>query len=404
MAMIFMGCKNNMQLNEHLRRIAIASQGLQSEVKAHDDLLATKKAIKHLGYVQIDTLSVVERAHHHVLWSRVPSYQPDYLNQLVKQQSIFEYWFHAAAYLPMDDYRFALIKMNSIRNGESPYHQNTNPKLEREVLSRIKSEGPMRLRTLDNKGGGGGSGSGSWWSYGPVKRTVEHLFMRGDLMVTQRYGMEKEYDLAERCLPSELNTRVPTTSEFAEYLFNTTKRAHGVFNWKQLVHLRKGPALREQMRQILLDHVQTGDIKVIKQETGGDLYVASQLLEQTTSPNKLLKILSPFDNLVIHRERLKELFNFDYKIECYVTANKRQYGYFCLPILYGDKLVARLDCKAHRAEKRLEVISLHLENVVFNERAFFNALLAELENFAHFNGCVTLSLDAIGEHALKWQA
>lgn len=402
MAMIFMGCKNNMQLNEHLRRIAIASQGLQSEVKAHDDLLATKKAIKHLGYVQIDTLSVVERAHHHVMWSRVPSYQPDYLNQLVKQQSIFEYWFHAAAYLPMDDYRFALIKMNSIRNGESPYHQNINPRLEREVLSRIKSEGPMRLRTLDNKGGGGGSGS--WWSYGPVKRTVEHLFMRGDLMVTQRYGMEKEYDLAERCLPSELNTRVPTTSEFAEYLFNTTKRAHGVFNWKQLVHLRKGPALREQMRQILLDHVQTGDIKVIKQETGGDLYVESQLLEQTTSPNKLLKILSPFDNLVIHRERLKELFNFDYKIECYVTANKRQYGYFCLPILYGDKLVARLDCKAHRAEKRLEVISLHLENVVFNERVFFNALLAELENFAHFNGCVTLSLDAIGEHALKWQA
>lgn len=402
MAMIFMGCKNNMQLNEHLRRIAIASQGLQSEVKAHDDLLATKKAIKHLGYVQIDTLSVVERAHHHVMWSRVPSYQPDYLNQLVKQQSIFEYWFHAAAYLPMDDYRFALIKMNSIRNGESPYHQNINPRLEREVLSRIKSEGPMRLRTLDNKGGGGGSGS--WWSYGPVKRTVEHLFMRGDLMVTQRHGMEKEYDLAERCLPSELNTRVPTTSEFAEYLFNTTKRAHGVFNWKQLVHLRKGPALREQMRQILLDHVQTGDIKVIKQETGGDLYVESQLLEQTTSPNKLLKILSPFDNLVIHRERLKELFNFDYKIECYVTANKRQYGYFCLPILYGDKLVARLDCKAHRAEKRLEVISLHLENVVFNERVFFNALLAELENFAHFNGCVTLSLDAIGEHALKWQA
>ncbi|WP_462151074.1 winged helix-turn-helix domain-containing protein [Pseudoalteromonas xiamenensis] len=401
MAMIFMGCKNNMQLKEHLRRIAIASQGLQSEVKAHDDLLATKKAIKHLGYVQIDTLSVVERAHHHVLWSRVPSYQPDYLNQLVKQQSIFEYWFHAAAYLPMDDYRFALIKMNSIRNGESPYHQNINPRLEREVLSRIKSEGPMRLRTLDNKGGGG---SGSWWSYGPMKRTVEHLFMRGDLMVTQRYGMEKEYDLAERCLPSELNTRVPTTSEFAEYLFNTTKRAHGVFNWKQLVHLRKGPALREQMRQIILDHVQTSDIKVIKQETGGDLYVESQLLEQTTSPNKLLKILSPFDNLVIHRERLKELFNFDYKIECYVTANKRQYGYFCLPILYGDKLVARLDCKAHRAEKRLEVISLHLENVVFNERAFFNALLAELENFAHFNGCVTLSLDAIGEHALKWQA
>ncbi|WMN59566.1 winged helix DNA-binding domain-containing protein [Pseudoalteromonas xiamenensis] len=391
-----------MELLEQLRGIAIASQGLQSEVKAHDDLLATKQAIKHLGYVQIDTLSVVERAHHHVLWSRVPSYQPDYLNQLVKQQSIFEYWFHAAAYLPMDDYRFALVKMNSIRNGESPYHQKTNPKLEHEVLSRIKSEGPMRLRTLDNQGGGGGSGS--WWNYGPVKRTIEQLFMRGELMVTQRHGMEKEYDLAERCLPSELNTRVPTISEFAEYLFNTTKRAHGVFNWKQLVHLRKGQSLREQMRQLLLDHVQTGDIKVIKQEKGGDLYVESQLLEQTTSPNKLLKILSPFDNLVIHRERLKALFNFDYKIECYVTANKRQYGYFCLPILFGDKLVARLDCKAHRAEKRLEVISLHLENVVFNEQAFFSALLEELEKFAHFNGCVTLSLDAIGEHALKWHA
>jgi uncharacterized protein YcaQ len=108
-----------------------------------------------------------------------------------------------------------------------------------------------------------------------------------------------------------------------------------------------------------------------------------------------VKVLSPFDNLVIHRERLSSLFKFDYRIECYVAAPKRQFGYFCLPVLYGDSLVARVDCKAHRGEQRLEVLSLHLEDGALDEDQFFPALGQELQRFAEFNKCPTLDARAI---------
>lgn len=382
---------------EQLRRITLAKQGLLSEVEPTDGLQASKLVIEHLGYVQIDTLSVVERAHNHVLWSRVPNYNPDYLNQLITEQSIFEYWYHAAAYLPMQDYRFALIQMNSIRNGESRYFQSTQTKMMKDVLAQVKFEGPLRLRDIDKKGGS----KGSWWSYGPGKRAVEHLFMRGELMVCKRNGMEKVYDLPERCLPSGLNMSTPSLYEYAEYLFNTTKRAHGVFNWKQLVHLRPGKPLRETMRQLLNDHIQAGDITVVKHGKGKELYVDTQTFEQPIKCKNLVKILSPFDNLVIHRERLNELFGFDYKIECYVAQDKRKYGYFCLPILFGDQLVGRIDCKAHRSEQRFEVLSLHLEDLAFDRQEFFSLLIKELEKFAGFNGCPILDKKVVDKSYRK---
>jgi uncharacterized protein len=118
--------------------------------------------------------------------------------------------------------------------------------------------------------------------------------------------------------------------------------------------------------------------------------------EQASPVEPEVKVLSPFDNLVIHRERLSSLFKFDYRIECYVAAPKRQFGYFCLPVLHGDSLVARVDCKAHRSEQRLEVLSLHLEDGALDEDQFFPALGQELQRFAEFNKCPTLDARVIG--------
>jgi len=383
---------------ESLRRLALSHQGLISPASFGTGLSGTRHAIEHLGYVQIDTISVVERAHHHILWSRVPDYQQSHLNQLVKQQHIFEYWFHAASYLPMQDYRYALPHMTSIRNGEHRYFNRGDQAFMNEILARAKAEGSIRLRNIEQ---GNKQNSGGWWNSSLARRSIEQLFMQGDLMISERNGMEKVYQLTEYCIPSHLNLSVPTLEEYARYLFNTTLRAHGVFAWKQLLHLKVGQKIREAMRDIVNEQLDAGVITTLAQLGSSDkesqnLYIQTDALEQIPNIELKVKILSPFDNLVIHRDRLNTLFKFDYRLECYVTPPKRVFGYFCLPILYGDQIVGRIDCKAHRAKNQFEVISLHLDpqhlnHTIADPAHFFNALNTEIHHFAQFNQCININ-------------
>ncbi len=383
---------------ESLRRLALSHQGLISPASFGTGLSGTRHAIEHLGYIQIDTISVVERAHHHILWSRVPDYQQSHLNQLVKQQHIFEYWFHAASYLPMQDYRYALPHMTSIRNGEHRYFNRGDQAFMNEILARAKAEGSIRLRNIEQ---GNKQNSGGWWNSSLARRSIEQLFMQGDLMISERNGMEKVYQLTEYCIPSHLDLSVPTLEEYARYLFNTTLRAHGVFAWKQLLHLKVGQKIREAMRDIVNEQLDAGVITTLAQLGSSDkesqnLYIQTDALEQIPNIELKVKILSPFDNLVIHRDRLNTLFKFDYRLECYVTPPKRVFGYFCLPILYGDQIIGRIDCKAHRAKNQFEVISLHLEQQHLNHTIadpahFFNALNTEIHHFAQFNQCININ-------------
>lgn len=379
-------------MSQPLRHLALSNQGLTSQPQFGTGLSGTRSAIEHLGYVQIDTISVVERAHHHVLWSRVPGYDPTHLNQLIREQHIFEYWYHAASYLPMRDYRYALPRMMSVRNGENRYYKSVDEHLMNEILARVSAEGPLRVRDIDK---GENKGKGNWWNWGPGRRALDKLFMQGDLMICERNGMEKVYDLAERCLPKGIDRSMPTLSEYAAYLFDTTLRAHGVFTWKQLLHLRTGNPLRNAMREVLDARIEAGVVRALDNAKVPTAYVDIQALEQAPTISHTLKILSPFDNVVIHRDRLSSLFEFDYRIECYVTASKRIYGYFCLPILYGDKFVGRIDCKAHRAHQRFEVLSLHLEEGPLDREQFFLALSDELQRFADFNRCPQLDARVI---------
>ena len=374
------------------RRLALSKQGLASQQQFGSGLSGTRSAIEHLGYVQIDTLSVVERAHHHVLWSRVPGYDPTHLNQLVSEQHIFEYWYHAASYLPMRDYRYALPHMASIRNGENRYYTNVDEHLMNEILARVSAEGALRLRDFDK----GSKENGKWWNCRPGRRALDKLFMQGDLMVCGRNGMEKVYDLSERCLPDSIDLSVPTLSEYAAYLFDTTLRAHGVFTWKQLLHLKTGKLLRDAMRKVLDERIETGVVRALGNADAPTLYVDIKALEQVLEiDTATVKVLSPFDNVVIHRDRLSTLFGFDYRIECYVSAPKRVFGYFCLPILYGGKFVGRIDCKAHRADRRFEVLSLNLEDGSFNQDQFFSVLNHELQRLADFNKCPLLDASVV---------
>lgn len=285
---------------ESLRRLALSHQGLISPASFGTGLSGTRHAIEHLGYVQIDTISVVERAHHHILWSRVPDYQQSHLNQLVKQQHIFEYWFHAASYLPMQDYRYALPHMTSIRNGEHRYFNRGDQAFMNEILARAKAEGSIRLRNIEQ---GNKQNSGGWWNSSLARRSIEQLFMQGDLMISERNGMEKVYQLTEYCIPSHLDLSVPTLEEYARYLFNTSLRAHGVFAWKQLLHLKVGQKIREAMRDIVNEQLDAGVITTLAQFGNSDkesqnLYIKTDALEQIPNIELKVKILSPFDNLV----------------------------------------------------------------------------------------------------------
>jgi uncharacterized protein YcaQ len=370
-----------MSLAAKLRRIALHQQGLLRNESFGRGKGAVLRAIEQIGYVQIDTISVVERAHHHVLGSRVANYRPAMLEQLVRERKLFEYWFHAAAWLPMTDYRFSLPRMHQL-NGERHWFKGSNSRLMHEILARIAIEGPLRARDLEDSR----ERNSGWWDWKPAKQALEQLFMQGELMVSARKGFQKVYDLPERVLPDWVDTRMPTLDEFAAHLIDTSLRAHGFVTLVSVTYLRKGQALREAVKRQLQARIEEG--LLIEQPLGKscNVYIDPERLE-TQAPRSIaqVRILSPFDNLVIQRQRCREVFEFDYQIECYVPRPLRQFGYFCLPLQYRDHLVGRIDCKAHRAQARLEVKSVHIEKPVGED--FPELLSAALKSFASFNGC-----------------
>jgi uncharacterized protein YcaQ len=207
-------------------------------------------------------------------------------------------------------------------------------------------------------------------------------------MVCERQGMEKVYDLAERVLPSGLDLRTPTVDESAHYLLDTAVRAHGVVTWAQLLHLKTGQAIRDAMRRALDERLADRSLVPLPGATLPDAYVDAAALDRTApTASRAVRLLSPFDNVVIHRERLSGLFGLDYRLECYTPAPKRVYGYFCLPILFGDRFVGRVDCKAHRRERRFELLSVHVEDPLPDRDEFLPAFNEALQALAGFCGC-----------------
>lgn len=373
---------------ELLRRLVLARQGLNRNNAFGRGREAVLRALTQLGYVQIDTISVVARAHHHVLRSRVDNYQPAMLDALVARRSVFEYWFHAAAFLPMADYRFALPRMTEIRSGvRKHWGGRRDRKMEQAVLDRIAAEGPLAAKDFEGAGHGGG-----WWDWKPAKRALEILFMQGDLMVSERSGFQKRYDLRERVLPDHIDTRMPTTAEYAAHLFDHSLRNFAAVTIPEATYLRRSAPLRGALQELIEERAAGGELVKTTLAAGYQTFIDCAALE-TRMPGrgKSVRILSPFDNLVIQRKRTRALFEFDYLIECYVPAPKRQYGYFCLPLLWGDQFIGRMDCKIHRQRGQLEIRSLHLEPDTPVE-PWADAFREALENYLAFNSANALKL------------
>ena len=373
------------------RRLAVsASIGTALREKGRPATLST---VKRLGYLQIDTISVIERAHHHILSSRQKDYAPEFLNELLaKDKTVFEYWAHAASYMPMEDYRFFLPKMDAYKQAPTAKWQKERlasaKPLFKKILKRISKEGPLGSKDFEHVKNKGSEG---WWNWKPAKAALDLLYLRGELMVTARRNFQRIYDLSERVLPEGLDTRKPEPEECAAYQIKRALRASGIARETEISRYIQA-CDRKVLKTVLNEQAKSGElIEVAVKGIEGEVYYAFadtlDTFKKRKSSKRVVRIMSPFDNLVIQRDRMSLLFDFDYTIECYVPEPKRKYGYFVCPILWGDELVARIDMKADRKTKTLIVKNLHYEIVLKNKKGFEAALTEALETFAEFNGC-----------------
>ena len=375
-----------------LRRIALAAQGLLDEQPFGVGQAGAYEAINQIGYVQIDSISVVQRAHHHILHSRVPNYSPDMLTSMLHNKAIFEYWAHAAAFLPIEDFRFSLLYKHAIKSGQTHWYKNSDRKLMDELLARIRIDGPLRSRDIKSNT----SKSNGWWDWKPAKKAVEQLYMEGDLMVSTREGFEKVYDLTERVLPADVNLQMPSMAEFAAHILDQQLRCHGLVSIKGLTYLRRNTKLKEVIKTLVNTRIQQGLLEQLQCSNGESYFLPTGVFEQAQiRVSEQLKVLSPFDNSVIQRDRLKSLFQFDYRLECYVPEAKRQYGYFCLPLLFGDVFIGRMDCKVHRKTADLEIKSLHLAADEVDISLVITAFGDAIIKFLAFQQCTSVTLTQV---------
>ena len=365
-----------------LRQLALRHQGLAGARKAGGGLAGALKVLEQIGYVQIDTISVVARAHHHTFFTRASKYDETMPNRLLRQRKAFEYWCHALAYLPMRDYRFAVPMMRAVARGEVLKGGIRDEKARAWVRDRIRAEGPLFARDFEDprktrKG---------WWDWKPAKRALEHLFLEGELTTLERDGFQKRYELTERFLPPHVDTREPSAEEHADHVIDRGLAAHGFATEKTLCGFRRDARVRSKVRQRLRERTAAGDLDEHRAANGDKLYTVPGAFDRPArKPPEVTRILSPFDNVVIQRHRAVAVFDFDYTIECYTPEAKRQFGYFALPIVFRDAFVGRMDCKAHRAERRFEVKALYLERDV--PEAFLPSFRSAVVDYAKFTGC-----------------
>jgi uncharacterized protein YcaQ len=374
------------------RKLVLRAQGLSGDWGLSAGKEGVAEAVERLGYVQIDTISVVQRAHHHTIWSRCPGYTDDMLHALqATDRRVFEYWTRAACYLPMRDYRYSLPRMRAVAK-QSDHWLNT-PEVSavaEHVLKRIQEEGP--LRSVDFKDTR--KQRGSWWDWKPAKRALEHLFDRGKLMVSERRNFQRVYDLTERVLPPGVDTTIPTNEEVGRFVVRRVLRTKGFAASKEFRWERHRP---QAVDGALRDLVSAGEVVLVRiQGIKEEAYAFTDDVEAVTRRSRRKKrvhILSPFDNAVIDRRRLANLFDFDYKLECYFPAAKRQYGYFCLPILWGSQFVGRIDAKADRKKKELILKTLMFEDYFSGLDGVAVPLAGKLRAFARFNGCERITIE-----------
>jgi uncharacterized protein len=335
------------------RRIWLHAQRLDTSAPFGDGPEATRAAVEHLGYVQIDTINVIERCHHHILWTRIPAYRREHLHwaQTV-DKSVFEYWTHALSYLPTKDLRFFLADMKRHRREPRRWFNSVTKTDLQKVLTLIRKEGSLTIRDIDDdvlveK-------DHPWASRKPSKRALQLAFHSGVLTISERDGMLKTYDLMARHFAWDKAPKAASERETSEYLLNRALRSQGIVSLDSICHLdaKRKPAILK----LIEANVRRGELAPVELEGAGRLghWANPEALERPNDRgSEIAHLLSPFDPLIIQRKRTELFFGYNHRFEAYVPKEKRLFGYFALPVIVGDEIVAAIDLKTDRAKRAM---------------------------------------------------
>jgi uncharacterized protein YcaQ len=368
------------------RAIILHAAGLTKRGQFGKGIEAAYKIIDHLGFVQVDTNYVVERAHHHAIAARVPDYKTEWLHELQADGRIYEFWTRDSGFMPMSEFRFSL----PIHDSFLAKYQSLPPaesNMMNRVLDRIGREGPLGAKDFENDRIEKSSG---WWDWRPSKVALERLHFTGQLLTTRKKDFHKLYDITRNIIPADVDKTPPGINEFSRHLIMRSLKALGIAYVKEIAW--NGRLVKHTVKQELKNLVESREICEV-QVAGlkGALYMLPMYQKKKITIAGDAFILSPFDMLNVFRHRLTDFFDFDYQVECFVPAPKRKYGYFSLPVLIGDIFVARMDAKADRKQKTLVIHNLHFEKLKITP-AMTEKLLDAIQAFAVFNGCTDITI------------
>lgn len=372
------------------RRIALAAQGFDRPRPAKPDSRHIRRAIHQLGLIQIDSVNVLVPAHYFVLFSRLGPYDRSAFDHLVYRRREFtEQWAHEASIVPMETWPLLAHRREEHRVRPWGFEEflDAHPEYTARLIEEVRHRGPLCAEDVDHPQGVDRRVHESW--YGTVPRAVlEAHFGRGALAVADRRpNFSRTFDLAERVVPAEHHGRRVSRADAERELISKAARAHGIATAADLADYYRMP-LRDATARIL-ELIEAGDLAQVQVEGWRR---TAYLHREARSPRRICaaSLLSPFDPVVWYRERAERLWNFEYRIEIYTPAPKRRWGYYVLPFLLGDRLVARVDLKADRAAARLLVQASYLEAGADRDEVA-PALARELQAVARW-----LRLEAIG--------
>ncbi len=346
---------------DNARALMLAAQGLlepPQQPATKQDVLAT---IRRMGVLQIDSINIIARSPYLVLWSRLGAYDPRWLDELLSEGQLFEYWSHAASFLPIEEY--PLYRRRMIERAErAASWLGEHHELAERLLKTIREGDAVRSATFARADGR----VGTWWDWKPEKIALEYLFDTGDLMVARRENFQRVYDVRDRVLPTWDVAPLLSAYDVRRTHILKTVRALGVTPARWVADYFRIPKrnIATEMAQLAHEGALV-EVGVEGWTVPAYVHPINLALANAASRGELVPglttLLSPFDPLVWDRARALELWNFHYRIEVYTPAAKRQYGYYTLPILHRGALVGRLDPKAHRSKGVFEVRALHFE-------------------------------------------
>lgn len=369
------------------RRIALAAQQFGTASAAPWDVAGISEVVRRLGALQIDSVNVLVRSHYLPIHSRFGSYDCELLDRAAYadgERTLFEYWGHVASLMPVELYPLLRWRMERALRGEGTWGRLTryatkHKALVASVLEQIRERGALGASELD----GAGKSQGSWWGWSQGKEIMEWLFWSGAVTTARRRNFERLYDLTERVLPQHIrNAPTPPDEQAQRELMTISARALGVGTLRDLRDYFRLPTAgaRDRLNELL----EAGVLEPVSVETWDQ---QAYLYRGADRPRriKVAALLSPFDSLIWERQRTERLFDFHFRLEIYTPIHKRQHGYYVLPFLLGDRLVARVDLKSERKLCRLEVRGGSVEAGVDVEK-IVKPLAGRLDELARWLG------------------